>query len=382
MRSAKTTSTTYERRSLDVGLNLSDAHSRQPLTASQQRIVERFPALFAEACRRTQFDLEEDFIDEFLALANQSRRYPYERYLLSYSASSAVTMLASYCVRLRKAVALIEPVFDNISSILRREGVILEVLPEELLTRDDPSADLSKLASDLIWIGSPNNPTGSYLDRRQFGRLVEFCATRGKTLVVDCCFRFFCRDMRSWDQYELLKSSGVSFVMIEDTGKTWATAEMKVGMVVCSDDVYPEMYRLHDDLLQCVSPFHLVVLTEFLRDTQASGFEATVLHYIGINRELVQRECSSAVLEPINPVERGATVEWIQIHAPFSGEDLWKALAAVGVYILPGSNFYWHVPSKGQRFVRIALARDPAIVSQAVPMIKRVAAELAVACAT
>jgi hypothetical protein len=52
------TSTDYERESLGDVINLSDGHARQPLTFTQQAIVDRSPEISRRAQQASQFDLE------------------------------------------------------------------------------------------------------------------------------------------------------------------------------------------------------------------------------------------------------------------------------------------------------------------------------------
>jgi len=371
------TSTTYERRSLDLSVNLSDAHSRQPLTASQVALVDRLGALFHESRLRSQFELEEEFVDSFLELAGQRRAYDHHRHLLSYSASTAITMAASLCRRRGWRVALVEPAFDNIPSILRREQVPLVPVSEADLRGGRIGRTLGELQCDVVWLVLPNNPTGWHLSRPEFVELVDHCAATGRALVTDFCFRFFCPGMATWQQYETLRESGVTFLSIEDTGKTWSTLEIKLGMVVCSDDLYPDVYRLHDDLLQHVSPFHLRLLTEFIRDTGRNGLGATVRHFIDQNRRILRRTFGGGVLSFVTGADAPVSVDWLRIEAPFTGEELWTALVERAIYVLPGSNFFWSHPERGRRHVRIPLARDPELVAGAAPVIAEVAAALA-----
>jgi aspartate/methionine/tyrosine aminotransferase len=371
------TSTEYERESLGEVVNLADGHARQPLTPTQQAIVDRFPELFAQAQRRSQFDLEAAFVRAFLDLADQPQVYPIDRYFLSYASSSAIGMVALYCRRQALTVALIEPVFDNIPNTLKAAGVPLRVLPEELLGAADLASAIAATGADVVWIVCPNNPTGFVLGEAAFAALVEACRDLGTTLVVDFCFRFFAPSLAAWDQYGRLRESSVSFVTIEDTGKTWATLDMKIGMLVCSDDLRDEFYHRHDDLLLNVSPFHLAILTEFIDDTIAHGVERTVGYFVQENRRILRGAFAGSVLRPANETPLAATVEWLRLDADLSGEELWDALRSRNIHILPGSNFFWHTPAKGRPFVRIPLARDPNLVSKAAPIVRAVATELA-----
>lgn len=371
------TSTEYERESLGEGINLSDGHARQPLTPTQQAIVDRSSAIFRRAQRESQFRLESEFVRAFLRLAGEPHIFPTERYFLSYSSSSAIGMIALYCQRHGKSVALIEPIFDNIPNTLRAASVPLEVLPEEALRSSNLTATLRDLSADVVWVVCPNNPTGHVLSEAAFDALVEGCARLGKTLVIDFCFRFYAKELARWSQYDRLRRSGASFVTIEDTGKTWATLDMKIGMLVCSDDMHEEFYHRHDDLLLNVSPFHLALLAAFIDDTIVHGADATIGYYVRQNLEILREAFADGVLSLTTDAAPTATVAWIRIDADVSGERLWAALREYDIHLLPGSNFYWHTPDKGRSFVRIPLARDPALVCRAAPIVQAVASQLA-----
>lgn len=371
------TSTEYERESLGEAINLSDGHARQPLTPTQQAIVERFPEIFRTAQRASQFQLEAEFVRTFLKLAGEPRLYPDERYFLSYSSSSAIGMVALYCHRHQKSVALIEPIFDNIPNTLKALRIPLRVLPEEVLASPDLSTTLGEIDADVIWVVCPNNPTGHVMDEPALTLLAESCRALGKTLVVDFCFRFFAETLADWSQYEVLQRSGASFITIEDTGKTWATQDMKIGMLVCSDDLHDEFYHRHDDLLLNVSPFHLAILTELIDDTVVHGAAATIGYFVRQNLDVLRDVFACSVLhlktgEPLN-----TTVAWIRLDADLSGEQVWAALRRRDIHLLPGSNFYWYSPAKGRSFIRIPLARDPVVVRQAAPIVRDVVAALA-----
>ncbi|MFI9633051.1 pyridoxal phosphate-dependent aminotransferase [Nocardia sp. NPDC051929] len=373
----RTTSTTYERRSLDRAVNLSDAHCRQPLTPSQIEIVERFPELFHEARNQSQSELEEVFLTAFLRLAGEPMHKDASRYMLSYSASSAITMVVSYCARAKKRVALIEPVFDNISSILRRENVELVPLLEQDCTVEDLPAAMARLDPAVVWLVSPNNPTGWTLSEPGFRTLVQCCVDRRCTLVLDSSFRFFSPLPSGWSQYEVLEESGVSYIVLEDTGKTWSTSEMKVGLTVCSPDMYADMYRLHDDLLQSVSPFHLRVLTEFIEDSSKHGIEHSILPSVLENRAILRSILADGGLEFVTESRSPVSVDWLRLPEGLECENFVHEAIWEGVHVLPGTNFFWNQPERGRKFVRVALARDPQLMSEGAQLLRDTAVRLA-----
>jgi aspartate/methionine/tyrosine aminotransferase len=42
--------------------------------------------------------------------------------------------------------------------------------------------------------------------------------------------------------------------------------------------------------------------------------------------------------------------------------------------VLPGTYFFWHDPAKGERYVRLALAREPEMFAQAMAATREVLA--------
>lgn len=367
------TNTMYERRSLGRAVNLSDAHCRQPLTASQLDIIERLPEFFDDAQRQSQFDLEEVFINSFLSLAGEPILPDTSRYMLSYSASCAITMVASYCVRTGRRVALVEPAFDNIPSILRRENVELVPLQEDDYAAERLPEAAARLNPAVIWLVSPNNPTGRTLSEREFRSLVQYCVISGCILVLDASFRFFCPTLMNWSQYEILEDSKISYIVLEDTGKTWSTNEIKVGLTVCSPDLFPDMFRLHDDLLQSVSPFHLRVLTEFIEDSRAHGIQQTVLPFVQQNRTTLRSILEGRYFEFATEPDAPVSVEWLRIRGRFDCETFVRAAIREGVHILPGTNFFWDQPDRGRMFIRIPLARDPELLSEGAELLRQTA---------
>jgi aspartate/methionine/tyrosine aminotransferase len=356
-------------------INLSDAHCRQPQTESEQRIVARLSTLFAEAQAIPQLELESELIAVFMRLAGEGAIVDTRRHLLSYSSSCAITMVASYCTHHRKRVVLIEPVFDNIPSILRREGV--DVTPVREAVLEEGCTGLGGDAGfDVLWVVMPNNPTGWTLTRTGFENLVQCCARNGWTLVLDMSFRFFSTDLATWSQYEVLESSGISYLVVEDTGKTWSTNELKVGMTVCSLDLYEELYRLHDDLLQGVSPFSLRLLTEFISDSWQWGLESAVLERVQEGRRILRSSFADIPVEFMTSMDSPVSVDWIRLGGDLDGEVLSRAVAAEGVHILPGVDFFWSDPEQGRPFIRLPLARDPELLRCGAPIIQDVARRL------
>jgi aspartate/methionine/tyrosine aminotransferase len=346
--------------------NLADAHTHQKQSSSQRTIVESLPHLWYEAEERLQVDLEQEFVRAFFELQRMPTALTAGRPLLSYAASISTMVIAIYLMQRKMSVTLIEPCFDNLHDLLRNQGVPLVPLPEEAL------ADASRLyenlrrgvTTDALFLVDPNNPTGfTLLSEGRFAleELVRFCVDHRKLLIIDRCFATFAlaQGAVEWfDLYELLESSGVSYMIIEDTGKTWPLQDAKCAILMTSEDLRQAVYDIHSSVLLNVSPFTLNVLTRYLRDSERDGL-ASIRDVIETNGAELACALEGTPVRLCQP-RVNVSVAWLDISALATDAlELQQALLARDVYVLPGTYFFWSDHRKGRWFVRVALARAP-----------------------
>jgi aspartate/methionine/tyrosine aminotransferase len=346
--------------------NLADAHTHQKQSPTQRQIVENLPDLWYEAEGRLQRDLEQDFITAFFELQRQPTALATGRALLAYASSISTMVAATYLMQRKMSVTLIEPCFDNLHDLLKNQRIPLNPLPEADLADVDTIYDnlCKKVTTDALFLVDPNNPTGFTLlseGRRAFEEVVRYCVDHGKLLMIDRCFASFALMDRSvpwFDIYELLESSGVSYIVIEDTGKVWPLQDAKCAILMASRDIYPAIYDIHTSVLLNVSPFVLNMLTRYLRDSQRDGF-ASVRNVISTNRTELGLALSETPVVLCQP-RVNVSVAWLDI-APLGMDALnfQRKLLTRDVYVLPGTFFFWNERHKGNRYVRVALAREP-----------------------
>ncbi|MFI0968193.1 aminotransferase class I/II-fold pyridoxal phosphate-dependent enzyme [Streptomyces sp. NPDC021080] len=356
--------TQYEHLGIECEFNLADGHAHQFQDPAQQLIVRQLSSVFAESERRPLRDLEKEFQSCFYGLAGQSAAAGRRRTLLCQSASQSIDLVAAFLGARGKEVGLLRPCFDNLPGILRRRGALLRPVAESDLTGPGPERLLGEGGPGALFLTLPNNPTGFMPTEPEFARLVQRCAMTGTLLVIDWTFRFHAACER-WDQYEVLDNSGVSYLCVEDTGKTWPTLDMKCSILATSEDLFDPLYELHNDLLLNISPFVLLLITRYLEDSAERGLEATVRRPVRENRAALRHALQGTVLEPVEP-NATISVEWVRISSPaLSALDVVGLLADAGVGILPGDHFHWDDTATGSRYVRFALARDPALFAAA-----------------
>jgi aspartate/methionine/tyrosine aminotransferase len=350
--------------------NLMDGYAHRPLDKRESAIVAKMADHFMTFNREDQHKLEAGFIEAFYKLAGQTVDTKKTKYMLLPSASLSLELVANY-LRLRGlSLALVEPCLDVLVDIFKRHNIALEAIPDTSLEDEDAfEAMLAGLHSDAICLASPNNPTGICYTRRNFERLLEFCKEKGTLLILDTAFRLYKQPEDVFDEYRLLQESGIDYVVIEDTGKTWPTKQLKVSTLATSAHLFPAIFNIYTEFIFHHSPFVIGLLTEFINNSIDDGLKG--VHAVAnINRKVLYKALEGSVLKPVG--RKSLDLAWLKIEDGVSGAQVEAALAKNRVFVLAGYHFFWNDKSKGEKFIRIPLARDPKVFAQAVEKLTEV----------
>jgi len=351
-------STLVEIAALPQQYNLVDGHAYRNWNPAELEIVNSCAKIFLSVDRRHQSSIEVSYLEQFFKLGKQSFVPEALKCFMCMTASTAIEVIANY-LRLKKmSVSLIEPCFDNLADILKRHNVPLEVFLDHLMEENDEEFErhLRTIRSDAIFIVSPNNPTGKFLRREQFKALTNFCKSTKKLLLLDACFRFYLPLEEVYDQYQILLESGVDFIIVEDTGKTWPTLEIKAPFFCASKNLVEDLSDIYADFILHVSPFSVCLMTEFLKLSERDTL-GQIRDLVSQNRRVLYQELESTFLVPEEAPF--ASMTWLRITNKLLASNLIEKLSVGGIHILPGNQFFWSDPSLGNKFVRVALARDP-----------------------
>lgn len=372
--------TQHQIQALKQEYNLADAHTHQAQSPSQKKIVERLPELWFESEQKKQAEMEEDFIEAFFKTQKQHHALKTPT-MLVYAASIAMVITANYLNKKKMSVSLLHPCFDNLHDILKHMEVPMEPLQEEWLHDFDSIYDNLKkhVTADAIFIVDPNNPTGYTLSStgqtatKGFEELFRYAKDHNKLLIFDFCFAWFMLpddQLVIFEIYELLKKYGVSYIAMEDTGKTWPLQDAKVAILKTSPDIHDDIYAIHTSYLLNVSPFILNVVTEYILDSETDEF-ASVYELLDRNRDIAKKELDGSLLEFQEPKSK-VSVAWFKIKDPsIKATDLQKHILSAGVYVLPGTYFFWNDPNEGEQYIRVALARNTEIFEPAIKIVRQ-----------
>jgi aspartate/methionine/tyrosine aminotransferase len=375
MGSMKKDLTQLEIMRLSETFNLTDGHAHRNLNVQEQAIVDSMGSIFFEVEREQQHDLEAGYVSAYYDLLGQTIDRSKTHYLLLPSASISLELVANFLRLNDLRVALIEPCFDNIANMFERHDVELEAIPEKYLeaSASEFNSFLCTLQADAICIVSPNNPTGVYYTQQSFQALVDFCQKQGKILILDTSFRVYKDVAHIFDEYAILQQSGIEYMVIEDTGKTWPTKDMKISILAISNGVYGRMFDIYTDFIYHHSPFVVRLLTRFAQNSKLDRLES-VKGCVEKNRKALYDAIAGS---PLIPSERPcASVAWLHIGNGMSANDIVEMLAKKGVFVLPGYQFFWNDESKGDSYIRISLVRDPELFARAAVIIHGVCRSL------
>lgn len=376
--------TQHEIEALKTEYNLADAHTHQSQAGAQLQIIESLPELWYRAETMTQYESEQEFIENFYRLHGQHTALNRKQNIyLVYAASIGMHITATYLMQHRMRVGLIEPCFDNLHDLMKHMRVPMSPLDEEIFY--DTSSIYENLVKkavvlDAIVLVDPNNPTGFSLfadGPEAFMEVVRFCQDFNKLLILDFSFSAFilAAGGKRYDVYNILENSDVSYIAMEDTGKTWPMQDAKCSTILASKDLDADIYPIVTSVLLNVSPFVLNLVSKYVQASKADGFR-TVAELLDRNRNTSKKMLHGKILSYCEPQIK-TSVAWFEIKdQSINADSLHNHLLAHNVYILSGKYFYWHNPDKGQRYIRIALARDSEMFDEAMRVMKEALDEL------
>ncbi len=354
---------------IGTDVNVAEGYPSQRLTPSQQAIVDRFPELMNEAVTRGFRELESRaHVAFFEALGQRSAPVGSARLASYYSSSQAIDVVARCLRETTDAVAVVSPTLDCIPALLRARGLRLAPVPEAHLAGGDPFEEIEG-APGALFIANPNNPTGMHLDEATLTALAQTCARRDVVLVIDQCFRAF--DPRTqYDTYACLDATGAEYVVIEDTGKLWPVGGLKLGFLCTSITTRLQIGTATADVLLTASPFVARLVEELALDMGSGGLEQMQALIEG-NRARIAQALEG--FPDASLADDGSRVSVSRVELPeLSATRIWGRLLQRGVHTVPCRPFYWASPLEGERYLRVALSRNPDDVQAAAEAVRDV----------
>lgn len=265
-------------------------------------------------------DLREYPIDQLDQLHGQLGAYAGvdEKYVAAGSGSDQIIELLLSTLGCRRATVF-TPTFSYFVNRCELHGIKVDKVP---LTRvfELPAKEFVKSArrSDLVYICSPNNPTGNQFDKDIVTGIIE--SIPGKLVLVDEAYVDFaeyslCRDAAKWD----------NVIVLRTLSKAFGLAGARVGYMVSSE----KFVRVFRSTIQ--SPYPISVLSLAI----ASGVLARSEHVKSTISEV--RKERSRVAERLAAIAGikafKSDANFLFIEAGSSYPAISKALAGAGIVV-------------------------------------------------
>ncbi len=347
--------TEVQEHSFITDFDLSVGHAKYSFKGKQKDVIDNLSELYAEVDSMTYSEIESSFLKTYFNFCGQASYTNFKHPIIHYSTSISIETLANFLRLKNLRVGLITPTFDNLADVVKRHVDSKDIVPIEESSLLKPDTDIDWNALDVLFITLPNNPTGFTLNQSQFTNLVNEVKRRNKVIAIDFCFRLTESEYKEYDQYEIMRKVGVEFIAYEDTGKIWSLSEMKVGVMMASDNQYELLNDISRDILLSVSPFVLRLLDKIISNEDPDTIYINQL--VQKNREYLRSKLQNVNFTLVN-IDSKSTVEWVEHNRDMNATQLVEKLEEHGVFLSPGAQFYWDDYSRGEKFLRIVLARD------------------------
>lgn len=177
---------------------------------------------------------------ELKALISQVKGVPAENIFLGNGSDEAIDLMyRCFCRPGIDNVVAIEPTYGMYKVCADVNDVEYRpvLLDEQFQTSSDSLLAACDENTKLIWICSPNNPTGNSIDRTEVMRVIrEFSGI----VVVDEAYSDFCRQLPL--RHEL--KSHPNLVVLNTMSKAWASAAIRLGMAYASKEIIGVMNKV------------------------------------------------------------------------------------------------------------------------------------------
>lgn len=372
------TLTDYEIQGLNSPCNLADGHAYHFISEIAPGFESSLPLVWAQSEMTSVGDAETRFLEAFASMIDVPQLVGHTGFRFAPTSSNSIDIAAAYLAENAPRVLLVEPTFDNLALMLRRRGCQLISLDEDLLhaaLAEDRVGDLlAQYAFDALFLVNPNNPSGKLIARSAFASVVDHCGKTGRLLVLDSTFRLYAKAPIA--DYPALLNSDVEYIVIEDTGKTWPTHDLKASLMVYSKGPQRALEIIFDEIYLCHSRFALLMFAHLFDVTRRQGILETIHLPIARRHALLQSALAQTPLRAVG--DRAWTqmpVEWIATDnlGPDSPSLRAQALFAEhGVHVLPGKPFYWSRGHKDVNLIRVSLAKPLDQIERSVDRLQKI----------
>ncbi len=281
-----------------------------------------------------------------------------------FCGSGAAELIYGFCAALRPRRALeLAPTFSEYAGALEAVGCAVERWELRQSNDFQPWPDLLEHLEytdyDVIFLCSPNNPTGQLLDRRFLIQLLGICRRRGIRVFLDECFLELSDGGREASLVPWLEEHPGLFILKAFT-KTYAMAGLRLGYCLTADRA------LLERMSAMTQPWNVSL------PAQEAGVAALgETAYLERSRTLIRTERAflEAGLEKLGLWTCPSSANYLLF---FSEKPLWDPLLERGILIRDCANYrglgpgWYRIAVKQHRENQVLLAAMEEIVKDCI----------------
>jgi histidinol-phosphate aminotransferase len=260
-----------------------------------------------------------------LRLALSERlRFPVEQIVLGNGSTEVVELLAKAFLSRERGAVIADQSFIMYSIAVRAMGAPLRLVPLKNYRHDlEAMAAACDDATALVYIGNPNNPTGTHVSRADFDAYFRRVPDHVLT-VVDEAYRDYVEVSDYPDGLDDLRA-GRNIVVLRTFSKIHGLAGMRIGYAVTVKEVARALEGVR-------SPFNTSVLAQ-----AAARAALDDADHVARSRAENSREAAFLGAEL---ARRGlkfvpAVANFLLVFTPQRGEEVYQALLRLGVIVRP-----------------------------------------------
>ena len=229
-------------------------------------------------------------------------------------------LIRAFCRAGQDSIAIVEPTFSAYAQFARVQGaaVITARLTDDFaFDADALLATVIPAKPKLLFLCTPNNPTGTAIDPADIRRIAA--ALPDTLVVIDEAYGEFC------DAPSLAAEATGNLVVLRTLSKAYGLAGARIGCAIASPEII--------DLIARVSPPYPLPTPSIAAALDALGPERMPVHAARIERLLSDRAALAAELTQvpeINLVRSGGNFLFLEVDDP---ADLARRLAAAAVRV-------------------------------------------------
>ena len=229
-------------------------------------------------------------------------------------------LIRAFCRPNVDSVAIVEPTFSAYAQFARVQGaaVISAKLTDDFaFDADLVLATIGATKPKLLFLCTPNNPTGTTIDPADIRRLA--IGLPDTLVVVDEAYGEFC------DAASFASEATANVVVLRTLSKAYGLAGARIGCAIADPDII--------DLIAKVSPPYPLPTPSIAAALDALGPERMAIHAERVTRLLADRDRLAEQLAELAEIERirlGGNFLFLEVADP---ADLARRLAAAAVRV-------------------------------------------------